>query len=65
MSAEGSFKDFPTRMSRRKNTKFLATLTYSIYCSCRIHKVGEIIKCDECKEWYHIVFMSKYTRCSA
>ena len=63
--SESSFTDFPTRMSRTKNTKFLATLTHCTYCSCRIPKVGEIMKCDAGKECYHIVFISEYTRCSA
>ena len=51
---EGSFKDFPTRRIERKITKVSATFIYSIYCLCRMPEIGEMIKCDACKELYHM-----------
>ena len=27
-------------------------------------EIGEMIKCDACKEWYHMDFMCECTRCS-
>lgn len=45
------FTKFPCRDSKRKRTNRRVLLP--VYCKCRMPEEGEMIQCNDCKEWYH------------
>ena len=51
----GKFSDFPIRRIGRRITK-KTSFTFSVYCICRMPELpgGEMIKCNNCSEWFHI-----------
>ena len=50
----GAMTMFPYDKMRRLTRKVKKSDTIKIYCKCRLPKMGTMIICSDCKEWYHL-----------